>query len=470
MNPEVIQSGLRGVDLILGGGFKKGSLVVVAGNPGTGKTVFSAGWLYYGATCFDEPGIYVSFAESRETFYDNMKGFGYDFEELEAKGKFQFLDLLTVKQEGISEIFNWIIDKVYSLGAKRLVIDSFSALAQAFDRPIDMRSFIHTILSKILRKAECTTLLILEVPYGETKIGYGIEEFLADVVLLLKRRDYDGVPLRELSILKNRWAEITHPNYVFTLKNGFQVLLPLAIKTVEQPIGKYRVIPHKEDVFSTGIRDLDNLLGEAFRKGCYNLLEIGKDVAFPLERLIRPTACNFLNQGYGVLVLPPQGLSGFTVREALSPFVDAEFQNNLVIADYRGREETGIIPLDGESLEEDMNHIWQAISDLRRRTGKPVFSIIGFDTIEYNYGEREALKILGEDVARTRNHEDLRLNIIRPTIRIADELEALSDIHLKIETIHNTLFLRGIKPKTPLLNISIKTSPEFSEVKLTPVI
>jgi len=470
MNPVIVKSGLRGIDLITGGGFKKGSLVILAGNPGTGKTAFSAGWLYNGAAKFNEPGVYVSFAESRETFYDNMKGFGYDFEELEAEGKFQFLDLLTVKQEGISDVFNWIVEKVYSLKAKRLVIDSFSALAQAFEKPIDMRSFIHAVLSKILRKAECTTLLILEVPYGETKIGYGIEEFLADAVLLLKKREYEGVPLRELSILKNRWSEIIHPDYVFTLKNGFQVFYPLTIKDIKKAIGRYRVIPHKKDVFSTGIRDLDQLLGGAFRRGGYNLLEIEKDVAFPLEQLIRPTACNFLNQGHGVLILPPQGISALTVRKALIPFIDSKYHENLVITDYKGREETGIITLKGESLEEDMEQIWDAISDLRRKTEKPIFSVVGFDTIEYNYGEREALKILGEDVARTRNQEDLRLNVIRPTVHVADQLEALSDIHLRVETVHGALFIRGIKPKTPLLNVSFDTSEECSEVKLTPVI
>ena len=470
MGPVTVSSGLKGVDLIIGGGFKRGSLVVVAGNPGTGKTVFSAGWLYRGAVDLNEPGIYVSFAEDREAFYDNMKGFGYDFKKLEAEGKFRFLDLVTVKNEGVSDVFNWIVDKVYSLKAKRLVIDSFSALAQAFERPIDMRSFMHIVLSKILRKAECTTLLILEVPYGETKIGYGIEEFLADAVLLLMRREYYGMPLRELSILKNRWSEITYPNYVFTLKNGFKVFLPVSVKRIEQPIGKYRIIPHKKDIFSTGIKDLDKLLDGYSRKGGYNLLEIEKDAAFPLERLIHPTVCNFLNQGYGVVILPPQGISASTVKETLAPFINQEYLENFVIMDYKGMEETGVMILDGESVEEDMERIWRVTSDLRRKTGKSVFSIVGFDTVEYTYGEREALKILGEDVARIRSNGNLRLNIIRPTVHVSNQLEALSDIHLRVEMIHGALFLRGIKPKTPFLNFSLTTSKDCSEVKLTPVI
>ena len=472
MADSIVPSGLEDFDLIVCGGFKRGSLVIVAGNPGTGKTVFSAGWLYHGAVDFNEPGVYVSFAESREAFYDNMKGFGYDFEKLEAEGKFQFLDLLTVKQEGITEIFNWIVKQVYSLKARRLVIDSFSAIAQAFEKPIDMRSFIHTILSKVLRRAECTIVIILEVPYGETKIGYGIEEFLADAVLLLSKREVDGITLRELSILKNRWSEITYPSFIFTLKNGFRVFPPLSIKGIREPQGKYKIILHEKESFSTGVRDLDQFLRGAFRRGCYNLLEIEKNVAFPIERLIRPAICNFLNQGYGVAILPPQGISALTVKKTLAPFVDPRYHENLIIIDYnhKSRRERGIISLKGESIEKDMEQLWNAISSLKEKTGKPVFSMVGFDTIEYTYGEKEALRILGEDVAHTRNNEDLRFNIIRPTVYVADHLEALSDIYLRIEMIHGALFVRGIKPKTPFLHISLETSKEFSEVKLTPVI
>ena len=470
MNPKIVPLGIKGLDQIFGGGFRKGSLIVVAGNPGVGKTVFSASWLYHGALNFNEPGVYVSFAENRESFIENMRNFGYDFERLEAEGKFQFLDLFTVKGEGISDIFNWILDRIYSIKARRLVIDSFSAVAQAFKRPIDMRSFIHTILGKVLRKAECTTLLILEIPYGEEKIGYGIEEFLADVVILLQRRECDGVIVRELSILKNRWSEITRPKYVFTLKNGFQVLMPLSMMPGKHPIAKYEVTPHGKDYFSTGIKDLDDYLGRRIRGGGYNLLEIESDVAFPIERLICPMACNFLNQGHGVVILPPQGMSARTIRETLTLFVDRKFHENLVITDYKEKEKSGIIPLEGRSLKEDMGKVWSVISELREKTGKPVFSIVGFDTMEYNYGEREALKILGDDVALIRNNRDIRLNVIRPLIHVADQLAALSDVYLRIEMMHGALFIRGIKPKTPLLNIGLETDERHFKIKLTPVI
>lgn len=78
-----VQSGISGLDELIKGGFPKGSLIVLAGNPGTGKTIFSARFLYHGAANCGEKGIYVSFAENRENFLKNMLSLGLDFEKLE---------------------------------------------------------------------------------------------------------------------------------------------------------------------------------------------------------------------------------------------------------------------------------------------------------------------------------------------------------------------------------------------------
>lgn len=96
---------------LFSGGFPKGSLIVLAGCPWAGKTVFSAIFLYHGCVDHADKGVYVSFAESREAFYENMESFGYDFKKLEENGKFQFLDLLTVKEEGISAVIEQIFKR-----------------------------------------------------------------------------------------------------------------------------------------------------------------------------------------------------------------------------------------------------------------------------------------------------------------------------------------------------------------------
>jgi len=183
---ERVPSGIDGLDAVIEGGFPRGSLILVAGNPGTGKTVFSAQFLYRGAVDYGENGVYVTFAEGKNALIDYMRRFGMDFEELEKKGKVRVLDMLTVKESSISDVLNRIVEEVVSLKAKRLVIDSFSALAQAFKEKIEARIILHTILGKIVKSTGCTTILIVEIPYAKESMGLGIEEFMADGILLLK--------------------------------------------------------------------------------------------------------------------------------------------------------------------------------------------------------------------------------------------------------------------------------------------
>src|SRR5947208_15374658 len=105
---------------------------------------------------------------------------------------FLYMDLLTVKNEGIPAVTQSIVDAVLDFKASRLVIDSFSAMAQVVPQLIEARSILHTILGKVIRQAECTTLIISEVPMGTSRLGLGLEEFAGDGVLKLTEKRIDG--------------------------------------------------------------------------------------------------------------------------------------------------------------------------------------------------------------------------------------------------------------------------------------
>lgn len=271
-----VATGIYGLDSLIGG-FPRGGLIVLAGNPGTGKTIFSAHFLYYGANDFGEKGVYVSFAESRETFFSHMKNFGFEFERLEREGKLRFLDMVTVRETGISGMLEAILNEIKMLEAKRLVIDSFSTMAQAFKEPIDVRVMLHTILGKIVRQAECTVLLVVEVPTDSKRIGLGIEEFVADGVLCLRVEELERRAWRALKILKLRGKELKQREYLFTLKGGFQVLAPFSLQKVREP-KPYVAIPDFDNFFSSGIKELDEILGGGYPKGRTVLLEIDSTV------------------------------------------------------------------------------------------------------------------------------------------------------------------------------------------------
>ncbi len=181
-------TGINGLDDMIEGGFPRGSLVLLAGSPGSGKTIASAHFLHHGAKNLNENGIYLSFAERKEFFFDNMKKFSFNFEELESQGKFRFLDLLTTREDTVSSTIGMLSREVLELDARRLVVDSFTAMAQAFNRRIDARIILHMI-EKLMSKSGCTTLLLVELPTGTKTIGLGFEEFVADGVILFETVD-----------------------------------------------------------------------------------------------------------------------------------------------------------------------------------------------------------------------------------------------------------------------------------------
>lgn len=207
-----ISTGIKGLDELVEGGFPKGSFILLAGSPGSGKTIASAQFLYHGAQKGKENGVYISFGERKRVFYDNMKKFGFDFKKLESKGKFKFLDMLTPRDEEISvDTLNAALEQILAIKAKRLVIDSFSALSLAFSKKIDARIALH-MLEKLTREINCTTLLILEVPTGHAELGLGFEEFVADGIILFETIEARS-GIRKRAILRKMRGTNHNQNY-----------------------------------------------------------------------------------------------------------------------------------------------------------------------------------------------------------------------------------------------------------------
>ena len=190
LRPEVadagelrISTGIPNLDEMVEGGYPAGSLITLAGRPGTGKTIFGSQYLYQGAVEHGEPGMYVSMLEGRKAYMRNLSRLGYDFEALEKSGKFRFLEMPTMTSDALPTIWEEIVRNVEKQRTVRLVIDSYTAMAQAFQTPGDLRVFTHTLLGRIVGATGCTTLLIAEKALSDAHIGFGVEEFIADGVI-----------------------------------------------------------------------------------------------------------------------------------------------------------------------------------------------------------------------------------------------------------------------------------------------
>jgi len=482
MNENRVPTGINSLDALIEGGFPRGSLILLAGNPGTGKTIFSMQFLFKGAEDYGESGIYVSFAENEDTIVHNIsRFFGDDLREKEkGNGKVKILDFTTVTEKGLSTVLEMILEEVTVLNAKRLVIDSFSAMAQAFKEPIEARIVIHNILGKLVRQLGCTTILIVEVPTGSEKIGISIEEFVADGAIVLRKDNYDGRLIREIEIPKLRGTKIEQQRFLFTLDKGFQVFPPFSNKKLENT-NRFEPTKGTKTHYPSGIPELDEVLGgEGYPRGCSVLYELGENVPVDaLDAVINPTFANFIMRKRGVIVIPvieygPEDIrrmvSSFTGEETFDEFARVmAFPNPLI-----DMNKSYIVVWQDPTVEdidpiENFNRYIKAAVELSSRLGKNIVHLLSGDNLAYVV-ERFTSSVIGRSVIANRLGRDLMIYVSKPSIPEMTKVFADTlSIHFKIEERNGSMILFGKKPKTNIYNIEPDAS-RGCRVRLTPIV
>jgi KaiC/GvpD/RAD55 family RecA-like ATPase len=177
-----VGTGIPGFDNLLQGGIPFGTTTLLSGACGTGKSTFAMQFLYNGAKYWDEPGVYITLEEDPERLIQNMRLFGWDIDELIKKKKFLLIKPDVYKFDSIKQIIGDAIDKI---GAKRLVVDSYSVLLTYFDDPYEIRNGL-VQLDREIKKMECTTIVISDIKdNSETFSTTGVEEFIVDGVIVL---------------------------------------------------------------------------------------------------------------------------------------------------------------------------------------------------------------------------------------------------------------------------------------------
>ncbi len=217
---EKTKSGIPGLDEALHGGFPKGSVILISGGPGTGKSILMNQFLYMGATEFDEPGVLVSMEESLASTFRNMDQFGWKLEELMETGKLALVDaspmiqnervvlkpehpVLGREEFTMESLLSLIHREIRRIKAKRVAIDSISTLTLQHK---DLFRIRHDLLNLVrsLRMSEATCLVAVESP-TETSIGrFDVEGFLMDGVLMMKLMSQGNVRIRTIEIGKMR--------------------------------------------------------------------------------------------------------------------------------------------------------------------------------------------------------------------------------------------------------------------------
>ncbi len=480
VSQKVSPTGIVGLDHIIGGGFQKGSLVMLAGNPGTGKTVFACKFLSTGITNHGEPGIYVSFGENKQTLIANIAAqFGPEIGKSLKSEKLKFLEYTVMTEVGLEAVLKSILDEVHRTGAKRLVIDSYSAMAPLFEKS-GVRTVLHAVLGEIIREAQCTTIVICEVPRGDMNLGTGVEEFVADSVLLLGVTELDGRPIREIEILKMRGAKLEKSKCIFSLEGGFEVFEPIDSNQTEAP-APFKGIADAPNRYSTGLVQLDDILSGGYSRGDIVLLEVEENVsAADYSMFTLPCIRNFLRHGKAVIDIPSIGI-GMTLPESLMKQGDLKLEQlNELLTMCVPKEHLEVSPkksqvwtFDGSDVVGSLENFPAMIDKLTQKFQQTSLYMEGIDTLFSSFGPENVVKILNATITASRSHGNLNLMILRPGIPLPSlysMLRSIADVHLKLIKKQGTLLFLGLKPWTGMYAVQINPTLGFPWPRLAPLV
>jgi len=223
---ERISTGIKGLDKMTGGGFIRGSSILISGSSGTGKTILGTQFIMDGLLK-NEPGIIVSFEEDMEQIRENSKMFNWNLQELENKNLLKIISPLEYDAYELALQIEEIIDK---MKAKRLLLDGTGRLQRMLPQYAQLPEYMGS-LNNILKNRNVTAIYTNETSNltGATQItGTGISPFL-DTVILLRYVEIKSEMRKAISVLKMRGSD--HDKEIREIvinKNGAEIKLPFS--------------------------------------------------------------------------------------------------------------------------------------------------------------------------------------------------------------------------------------------------
>lgn len=217
---DFLPTGVPGVDdLLEGKGFPSGYNIFVVGSPGSGKTIFGLQFLYEGVRKYGQNGVYISLDEDMPHIKANAVRVGFDLGSLEKQHNLALVDASPIrrlprqivvdeyrigkKEFTLDSLLDIVQIQVKRIGAKRLVIDPIVSLTLQFPGDVERRGAVLDLM-QALWETGCTSLLITELSESGPERKYQFEEFLAEGVVIMRKRERSGGISREFTIEKMR--------------------------------------------------------------------------------------------------------------------------------------------------------------------------------------------------------------------------------------------------------------------------
>ncbi|HTA72226.1 MAG TPA: circadian clock protein KaiC [Bryobacteraceae bacterium] len=253
------ETGIDGLDEVTGGGLPKGRTTLVCGSPGCGKTLFAMEFLVHGALQHGEPGVCLEFEEAPDKLTANVRSLGLDLRDLEKRKKL-LVDHVRIERNEIEETGEYNLEGLFirlghavnRIKAKRVVLDSIETLFAGLTDAAVLRAELRRLF-RWLDDRNLTAIVTGERGNNGMLSRYGLEEYIADCVILLDHRVNEQISTRRLRIVKYRGSAHGTDEYPYMIDDDGISVLPITSLALAHKASAARV--------STGVSGLDEMLG-----------------------------------------------------------------------------------------------------------------------------------------------------------------------------------------------------------------
>ena len=262
--PDRLQSGVPGLDEVLGGGLPANAINLLVGLPGTGKTLLAHKYVFENAQD-DRSAVYLSTVS--EPFEKIIRyGQTLSFFDVDAVGHRVFYEALgtTLLDGGLSAVLERMEQVVTRRDPRLLVLDSFKPFAELAGSRSEYRRFLHELAARSSIRP-MTSLWLGE--YGLNDLATAPEFAISDAVIWLSTGRYDEREIRMLQVLKLRGSSFRGGRHAYRLSADGMIVFPRLADPAEQE--GYKLASRRR---SSGVDELDPVVGQGYRIGSSTLV------------------------------------------------------------------------------------------------------------------------------------------------------------------------------------------------------